>query len=124
MNRILSLLFIALVSFMCNSSFAAAPTTGSFFNITTVGPSLIITTNTGNKTYTAAGIKINTVGYIFPVPGQCTKTPSGFCLFQVSNTTPAIITIVGAVMTPLEVTLCLNGVGQLSCQLFTPFETN
>lgn len=120
MKRILSFLFITLLTISCQSSFAAS--TGLFFNIETIGPTLIITTTPVGKTYTAAGIKINTIGYIFPVPGQCVKNANGYCIFQVSDTSPAPITIVGAPgAPPLVITLCLNGLGPLTCQLFTPF---
>lgn len=120
MKRILSCLFISFMTTICQGSFAAAPTTGSFFDINVVGPTLIIRTTTGNHFYPSAGIKINTVGYIFAVAGQCEKMPSGYCIFPVSNTIPGTITIVGAVSTPLVVTICLNGLGPFSCQLYSP----
>ena len=52
--------------------------------------SLGITTTIPNHTYPAAGIKVLTSNY---VPSGCTPAPNGYCLFSVSNTSSASISI-------------------------------
>lgn len=51
---------------------------------------LSITTTTPNHTYPSAGIKITTPGY---EPAGCTMISNGYCLFSVSNTSAATISI-------------------------------
>jgi len=54
------------------------------------GLNLRVSTTIPNHTYPAAGIKILTPNF---VPAGCTPAPNGYCLFSVSNTSPASFTI-------------------------------
>ena len=78
-----------------------------------------VRTLTPNHTYTQAGIKINTPGYSLAKAGtQCTKLANGYCTFTVSDKKRKTLTIAGPAGT-VGFTLCLNGVGKLSCQNYT-----
>lgn len=109
-------IFILLVSVFClsiNFTLIAAP--GSLFKIASSGTAAAIDivlcgngkapfscqnyhvtgtklsiTATANHLYPAAGIKVSTPG--FP-PSGCTQSSNGYCLFTVSNTSPALITL-------------------------------
>ena len=59
-------------------------------NYTASALNLSISTTTPNHTYPWAGIKINTPGY---TPSNCTPISNGYCLFSVSNTTPATLVL-------------------------------
>lgn len=109
--------------FMCFmvSQFSLAAT-GAFFNITSssgVSNSININVNTTvpNHTYPNAGIKITSSG--FNVTSGCTPNSNGYCLFSVSDSAPKTLTIVGPSSKKLDITLCLNGKGPLTCQEYT-----
>lgn len=55
--------------------------------------SLAIITTIPNHSYSNAGIKVNTPGYIITLGNSqaCTLNSNGYCSFSVSNTSPAII---------------------------------
>lgn len=92
---------------------------GAFFNITTKGNVLTITTTIPDHTYPNAGIKITASGYSLTNPGiECTQLSNGYCVFSVSDTAPANITLNG-VRGTVTATLCLNGIGPVSCQNYT-----
>src|SRR5690242_11820752 len=99
--------------FITQTAFANS---GLFFNVRSVDNRLSIRTTIPNHTYTNAGIKLNTAGYRLGRPGtQCRTYKNGYCLFPASDTMAATITIEGAAGTP-SFTLCLNGMGPISCQ--------
>lgn len=101
---------------MSQTSFASS---GLLFNITNDLSTLTINTTIPNKTYSSAGIKINTAGYSLSNPGiDCSPAANGYCLFSVSNTNSKTITITGSAG-PVNLTLCLNGLGPISCQNYT-----
>lgn len=106
---------ITLMTLMSHSvSFAA----GNLFNVTPIGNVLNITTTIAHQ-YPRAGIHLNTSGYSLLGQGtECQPQTNGYCLFSVSNTQAANISISnsGATTTALSVSLCLNGKGPLSCQ--------
>ncbi len=66
-----------------------------------------------NHTYPAAGIKIRTPGY---TPSGCSLFSNGYCLFSVSNTTPATITVTstGTSPAPLAIGQAYEG-GVIAC---------
>src|SRR5262249_1928473 len=107
--------FVLLVM-MCETGLAAS---GLFFNVSASGLKLNISTTVPGHTYPAAGIKVNTPGYALSKtsPG-CTKSSNGYCLFPVSDTVPASINITGPSGT-VDLILCLNGKGPLSCQNYS-----
>lgn len=108
-------LLSSLVCFACSPAIFAAP----LFNVTSSGTeaqisielclngtghlscqqftvsslNLNITTTIPNRTYTAAGIRVLTPGYI---PTGCTSNNNGNCLFSVSNTTAASIPVISS----------------------------
>ena len=87
-----------------------------FFNITAINTTLNITTTIPNHSYTNAGIKINTTGYSLKNAGtDCVPISNGYCLFSVSDTSTKAISLTGSTGN-VNMTLCLNGAGPLSCQ--------
>lgn len=101
----------------------AANASVPIFNVNVTGPTLAITTNIPNHSYANAGIKVNTSGYSINqsvtmlIPAQtCTMIGNGFCQFTASATTPSYVSIQGPGGTNVTVTICLNAIGQLSCQ--------
>jgi DNA-binding beta-propeller fold protein YncE len=99
------------------------PLTGLFFNTTSTGTTLTINTLVPNHPdpYTRAGIQLRTRGYTLANPlAECTSynARTGMCIFTVSNTVPKVISIAGPAGTA-DVKLCLNGVGELTCQHYT-----
>lgn len=62
-------------------------------NYNTNGLNLNITTTMPERTYPQAGIKLTTPGYLLT---GCTMYKNGYCLFSVSHTTPAIISVIPA----------------------------
>jgi hypothetical protein len=114
MKRILKSLAVCCF-LLLNYPTAAA---GLFFEVTLSGSTLNIRTTIPNHTYPGAGIKINSAGFSLTNAGsECTMAGNGYCLFSVSNATTKTISITGSSGT-LNVTLCLNGNGPLSCQNF------
>jgi hypothetical protein len=90
--------------------------TGMFFNINASGDKLSITSVPSNHFYPKAGIVVDTAGYSLAYPGtECSPDSNGYCIFGVSDTVPAVVTISGATGN-VNLILCLNGVGPLSCQ--------
>lgn len=78
-----------------------------------------VRTLTPNHTYTQAGIKINTPGYRLSMSGtQCTPKPNGYCTFTVSDKVRKTLSVTGPTGN-VAFTLCLDGVGKLSCQNYT-----
>ncbi len=107
----------AIVAILMNHATFADPS-GLFFNVTSGGSSLSITTTIPNHTYPYAGIKINTKGYSLTHVGtQCSDAGNGFCLFSVSDTMPVTMGVTGSAG-QFSATLCLNGKGPFSCQRF------
>ncbi len=77
-------------------------------NYTISALTLDITTAIPNHTYPAAGIKLNTSGYLLE---GCVANNNGYCLFSVSNTAPARIIlnpINQATLTPNSESLALS----------------
>src|SRR5579872_7003663 len=70
---------------------------GLFFNVSLNNNNKLTITTTPNHLYTAAGIKITSSGYSLKNPGtDCTMASNGYCLFRVSNTQPATISLQGS----------------------------
>ncbi len=122
---------IALLLLVSTIGFAeeVEPITGLFFNTVSSGARLIITTRVPNhpKIYPQAGIQILTPGFALSDPAnECSSYNSrtGMCIFPVGNTVPKVISITttatGVVLNEIvNVKLCLDGVGQLTCQHYT-----
>lgn len=122
---------------------AKAEASSSLFNIVADSSNVLrITTNIPNHLYPNAGIIVNTPGYSVGLgPGlafnrnipatQCTHLSNGYCKFAVSASevayipvfnTNAPVTIKSPSPTssvPVNVSVCLNALGPLSCQNFT-----
>lgn len=109
---------LSFVLFLSTTSFAA---TGAFFNVTSSGQIVTISTTVPNHIYPNAGIKVNSSGHNL-VSAGCTPYGNGYCLFSVSNTSPKTLTISGSAGKPLNMTLCLNGKGPLTCQEYSIVE--
>lgn len=115
----------ALVSILAIASSAAVAV--PVFNINVNGALLHISTNVPNHSYPNAGIRVNTNGYtvitspaesLGVLPGACTSLSNGFCQFTAS-TSPTTILIQGPGNANVNVTVCLNARGPLSCQSLT-----
>lgn len=90
---------------------------GHLFNVAAYVDTLTVNTVTPAWTYPKAGIKVLSPGYT--IANLNSPTPNGFYLFSVSDTSPVDIKIVGAAG-PVNVALCLNGVGSgSSCETVT-----
>lgn len=93
------------------------------FKITTNGIAINVSTVADNHIYPWVGIKINTPGYSLKHAGsECTPNGNGYCLFSADDRHPAPITITGPIGT-INIELCLNGRGPLSCQNYTVSRT-
>ena len=116
MKRISSMISLLLCSnaSLCTFAATSTPPPGPLFTTTTInGATLNITTSTPSWFYQFAGIKVDQPGY---TPNNCTPSQNGFCLFPVSDTLSAWITITGQPGT-ISTILCLDGVGQTaSCE--------
>lgn len=111
MKKFFILISILPILLFCKT--LSAKPTGLLFNVQSSGSALTISTVPTNHNYPAAGIQILTPGY--SLASGCTPSTNGYCLFTTSNTTPATITINGP-SGNINIILCLNGVGPLSCQ--------
>lgn len=118
MKRIFATLLVSLI--ISYPTFSAS--TGAFFNVSSNGQSVTISTTVPNHTYPNAGIKINSGGYSLTTSNVCTPNSNGYCLFSVSNTAPVTFTISGSTTKKLDITLCLNGKGPLTCQDYSVSE--
>lgn len=96
--------------------------TGLLFHVMPAGSGLSISTVVNNHIYPNAGIQITSPGYT--LGAECNPISNGYCLFSVSDTTPAQITIYKTILddTPLSIILCLNGKGPISCQNYTDLQ--
>lgn len=103
---------VLLAFLYCKTVFAES---GLFFNINASSNQLNITTTIPNHFYPNAGIKIDTPGYTLT---GCRPAANGYCLFSVSDSTPALLSVNGSA-TSVSAILCLNGLGPLSCQHYT-----
>lgn len=112
-NRLLVMLFLAL-NFQ-----AVLAANDLFFDISVANNVLSIRTTIPNHFYSSAGIRLNTTDYSLANTGrECSPLANGYCIFSLSDVTPASISIAGATGT-VSLTLCLNGLGELSCQNYT-----
>ncbi len=108
---------LPLLCLLCCQTIHAA--TNALFQVDTNDSVLTIHTVTPNHSYANAGIKIDTSGYSLANIGvECQLSGNGYCLFPVSDTTPATITLAGPVGN-VSFTLCLNGKGPVSCQHYS-----
>ncbi len=120
MRRIISLTCAGMVAMISHGAFAEQA--GLMFNIMHAGTSLSVNTTIPNHTYPYAGVKVNTPGFsLSGVGSQCTMDSNGYCLFSVSDTQPATISIAGGNGT-YSATFCLSGKGPLSCQMFNDLQ--
>lgn len=98
----------------------AQATAGLLFNVASNNNSIHITTVKPNHTYPQAGIRITSPGFsLLNSGGGCTPNANGYCLFSVSDSSPANIVFNGALNTPFNIILCLNGSAPASCQHYT-----
>ncbi|HAT6978717.1 TPA: hypothetical protein F8R96_09525 [Legionella pneumophila] len=112
MKRTLPKILFLLLTLTGNPISAA----GLFFNVLATGSVLTINTTIPNHTYSNAGISVRTPGYQLTGLGRdCQLNTNGYCLFTVSDRQTAQISISGPSGT-VQVVLCLNGAGALSCQ--------
>jgi len=89
---------------------------GALFNVTASGAVLTIRTTVAHHAYPHAGIQITSSGYSLKNAGtECSPNADGYCLFPTSDTQPATISINGPTG-KMNVVLCLDGLGPLSCQ--------
>ena len=97
------------------TAFASSP----LFIVSASGLNVSIQSTVPNHTYPNAGIKVNTSGYSLANPGtDCALASNGYCLFPVSSSTSRTIALSGATG-DVSITVCLNGLGPLSCQSYT-----
>ncbi len=88
-----------------------------FFTPSATVDELSISLNIPNKTYNSAGIKINTPGVsLAGSQPDCTVISNGYCRFSINDSTPATIALAGLDISPVNITLCLNANGPISCQ--------
>lgn len=138
MKRILIIIYSTLLFIYGQFAFA---TTSPLFDVKLAQPGLtttingvlfLINTTIPGKTYQFAGITIKTSGYeVAPDHGtRCSMAPNGYCLFSVSDTSPALLLVSipfleninpNSRLTPFPqvsilMTLCLNGKGAYSCE--------
>lgn len=108
------LLIGALCSVVSNG-FATESDSGSFFNISAIGPNLQIT-KTLAEPYSSAGIAIPSTGFSLTSPGvECTLSANGQCLFPLNSTATKTVGISGPAGN-FNVELCQSGTGKLHCQ--------
>ena len=116
--------------FSLSSTAFAITSTGHLFRVEVPagftginGLPLTIYTTIPKQTYTSAGIQMQ--------PGVtisgCTPSGNRYCLFRVSDTQPAVLTIMlptlNTIPGPLSVRLCLNGVeDRMSCENHSIFK--
>lgn len=114
MLRILSIIAAYIITLFPNIMYGHS--TGLLFKVSATNNQLSISTVKPNYRYPQAGIKINTSGYsIENIGTECTPNANGYCIFSVSDTTPATISILGATGL-VDISLCLKGSVPLSCQ--------
>lgn len=118
MKRIIQKQFILLFFLFSHLTFADNVTPGNLFSIKNSSSNLIINTTIPNHTYTRAGIKLLTSGFSIEGAGiTCENAPSGYCTFTVSDKQNKVFNIIGPLGSNLY-NLCLDGVNQISCQLY------
>ena len=106
---------ITLITLFFMSSLSHA---GNLFTVTGTTAQLTVGV-VPNHTYPAAGIKITSNNYALSGVGtDCTMSGSGYCNFLISKNTPRQFAISGS-GSSVNIQLCLNGVGPLSCQKYT-----
>jgi 6-phosphogluconolactonase (cycloisomerase 2 family) len=103
MKRILGLIFICLL--VSQVVFSGSP--GHLFRTTVRGATLTVNSTIPNWTYPYAGISSSQSGVSF---SGCSLNSNGQCIFSVSDTQSASLTMSGAT-TPIVVRLCLDGYG-------------
>jgi DNA-binding beta-propeller fold protein YncE len=103
MKRIFGISFICLL--MSQVAFSGRP--GQLFRTTVAGTTLTVNSTIPNWTYPHAGISSSHSGVSF---SGCSYNSNGQCIFSVSDTQSASLTITGAT-TPIVVRLCLDGYG-------------
>jgi DNA-binding beta-propeller fold protein YncE len=111
--------FYAMTFVLClGASSLSFASSGSLFTVSVSGANLNIRSNISGRTYSNAGIKINTAGYSLANPGSdCTMNANGYCLFSVNDTSLKTIELSRA-SGAVNITLCLNANGPLSCQSY------
>lgn len=115
MNREWTGIILGLMTLVAQSVLAQP---NAFFSVSTAGNNLSIATTIPNHLYQQAGIKILTPGYSIQNTGvDCKLASNGYCLFSVSKSQPHSIALSGP-SGNLEMILCLNGAGPVSCQHF------
>lgn len=104
------------------------PITGLFFSTVSHGERFVVSTRVPNhpQIYPQAGMQILTPGFALADPAtECSSynARTKMCIFPVGNTEPKVFTIQstaqGTLSSHVQVKLCLDGVGQLTCQHYT-----
>ncbi|OGV46372.1 MAG: hypothetical protein A3F46_06605 [Legionellales bacterium RIFCSPHIGHO2_12_FULL_42_9] len=94
--------------------FANESISGSFFNVSAIGPNLQIT-KTLSYPYPNVGVSIQS-GFSLTNPGvDCTLSSNGQCLFSLPDATTKQVGVTGPAGN-FNVKLCQNGSGSLNCQ--------
>ena len=109
MRRLISIF----LSMVCTASFS-----GHFFTVSATSSSITVRNLIGQN-YPLAGIKITSSGYSIPGAGtSCTMNANGYCLFPITANGSKTVPISGS-GNDVEVDVCPNAEGQLSCQHFS-----
>lgn len=108
---------LKILGLLCFSSLLYA---SSLFNVTLSNQALTINTTIPNFTYYNVSISFSGDQYRVVNPAlNCNSVQNGDCLFTVSDTVSKVIPFNGPANQNLAATLCLNGIGKLSCQVFS-----
>lgn len=95
-----------------------AHASGNYFDVNALGTALSIHTTTSGHTYSTTGIQINTPGYRVNNV-VCQQNSNGMCVFPVMSTFLAPSLELDGPTGPVNLTLCLNAIGPVSCQKYT-----
>ena len=108
---------IVFIGIILSISQWASAANGSFFNLTASGSNITISSNIPNHNYNYAGIKIDTQGFNIANSQACSPSNNGYCIFSINDKSPKTIPING--FGNFDLTLCLNAIGQISCQKYS-----
>lgn len=107
------IIFVLLILLFSQESIALP---GRFFRINANGSVFTINTVTPNHLYPQASLEIISKNAYFS-KANCDRILNNRCLFRVSDTQSKQIVIIGK-NGPIELEICLNGVGAVTCQRY------